>query len=444
MTPPLSGSFAAPFEDPAVAELFTESAWIRALVRTEAALARAQAAVGVIPADAAAAISDALEAFAPDFAALAAATARDGFPILGLVGQMRARVGGSAAQWIHWGATTQDILDTALVGQVSSALNLLDDGLAAIAATLAATAERHRHTLMIGRTHLQPALPVTFGLAAAAWLAPLLRHRRRLHELRPRLRKVQFGGAAGTLASLGAQGTAVARAFAAELGLAVPPMPWHAQRDTLLEAADWLVLVAGSAAKLAQDILLLTQDEVAEMRESGEESGGGSSAMPQKHNPIACETVLCAARSAAAHRAALAAAHPPEHQRGTTTGQTELLHLPRVCALAGGALRGAARLASGSVVEGARMRRNLDATRGVLMAEAATMALSAHLPVAEARSLVREACAAVRSGEGDLVDALRSRCRAPVDWERLRDPGEYLGSNDGFIDAVLAEARAPL
>jgi 3-carboxy-cis,cis-muconate cycloisomerase len=252
---------------------------------------------------------------------------------------------------------------------------------------------------------------------------------------------VQFGGAAGTLASLGSRGPDVAAAFAAELGLGVPAMPWHAQRDNLHETADWLALVAGSAAKFAQDVLLLSQGEVGEVCESGD--GGGSSAMPQKRNPVGCETILVAARSAAAHRAALAAAPPPEHQRGTLTGQTEQLHLPRLCAFAAGAQRGAARLAADLVVDGARMRRNLDDSRGLLLAEAAALALAGHLPAEEARALVRDACALARPAPWHLIDALRERCAAPVDWESLRDPAHYLGANDIFIDRILAEAQSP-
>lgn len=435
--------FVAPYEDAAVAALFSDAAWVKAMVRAETALAQAQAKTGLIPAEAAAAISARAETFSPDLARLHAATVRDGFPIIELVAQLKTHVGPDAAKWIHWGATTQDVMDNALVAQITGALQFIEQSLVRTTLALATLAKQHRATLMVGRTHLQPALPVTFGLQAAAWLAPLLRHRRRLAELRPRLQVVQCGGAAGTLASLGRQGPALARAWAAELGVGVPPMPWHAQRDSILETAHWLGLVGGSLAKFAQDVLLLTQAEIAELQESADGAGGGSSAMPQKHNPTASETVLVAVRSAAAHLTALQSSPPPELQRGTQTAQLELIHLPRLLALTGGALLASDRLAHQLVVHPARMQANLAATHGTLLAEAATLALSAHLDPTEARALVREACAAALAGQRHLVDLLRTRTQAPVAWDDLRNEAGHLGSTGAFIDAVLAEAAMP-
>ncbi len=437
------GLFTAPCEDPAIAACFDDAAWIAAFVQVEAALARAQAGAGLLSGDIAEEIAARCATFRPDFAALAAATARDGFPIIGLVAQLRAHVGAAAADRVHRGATTQDIVDTALVGRLGAALGLCDAHLAALIRSLAALAERHRRTLMVGRTHLQPALPVTFGLKAAAWLAPLLRHRERLAALRPRLLVVQFGGAAGTLASLGESGPAVASALARELRLGLPLMPWHAQRDTLLETAGWLALVNSSLSKFAQDILLLTQFEVAEVAESTDRTEGGSSAMPQKRNPVASETIVLAARSAAVHARALLDAPAPEHERGTQAGQFELMHLPRALILTGGALRAALRLAAGLVVDPARMKSNLDATRGVLLAEAATLALAQHMDVSEARKMVAAACAAVATEQRHLIDLLRERTAAPVDWAGLRDESGHLGVADQFITRVLAAAAPP-
>lgn len=440
MTQAPASALSAPLEDPAIAAIFGDAAWAAALVAVESALARAQAAAGVITAHAARAITERLGDFTPDLAGLASSTRRDGFPIIGLVSQLRARVGPAIAPFIHFGATTQDILDTALVLQLRVALTRIDRDLASVITALAALADRNRATLCVGRTHLQPALPITFGLTIVGWLAPLLRHRERLAGLLPRLLVVQFGGASGTLASLGSQGPAVAAAFAYELNLAVPPAPWHSQRDSLRETADALAGITASLAKFAHDILLLSQPEIGEVCESSETGRGGSSAMPQKRNPVLTEFVLAAAHAAAAHHAALSALPPPEHARGTLQVQLEFLHIPRLAAFAAGALAHASELASGLVVNARRMRANLDATHGILLAEAATLALSSHLPPVEARTLVRDTCADAIADSRHLVDLLRERTAAPVDWAALSEESRHLGSAEVFISQILTLA----
>lgn len=435
-----SGLFQAAFVDPEITALFSDAAWVEALVRVEVTLASVQASAGVIPSSAATSIAERARSFVAQPAKLAAGIEQDGFPIIELVAQLRAHVGGDAARFVHWGATTQDILDTALVLQLRETLDRIDARLAALTDALAKLADRHRATLMVGRTHAQPALPITFGLKVAGWLAPLVRHRRALAQLRPRVLNVQLGGAAGTLASLGAKGPAVVDALAASLRLGTLPMPWHTQREGLLEFSSRLALVSGSVAKFAQDTLLLAQAEIGEVRTASGQ--GGSSAMPQKQNPIRSETVLVAARAAAGEQAALLGTPPPEHERGTQTAQAELLHLPRVCAFAGGALRAAAQLASELVVDDARMRSNLAATHGVLLAEAATLVLTRHLDAAMARRLVTEACAAATRDHRHLLEVLRARPEvAPALADLPRDESDYLGSANLFIDRVLAEAR---
>jgi 3-carboxy-cis,cis-muconate cycloisomerase len=432
--------FTAPFVDADVLRGFSDEAWARALVRVESALAVAQGQAGVIPSNAAAAIAQRTSGFEPDVTRLASGIERDGFPLIELVAQLRQHVG-AAARYVHWGATTQDILDTALVLQLREALDRIEAHLAMVTAALAALADRHRTTLMIGRTHAQPALPTTFGLKAASWLAPLVRHRRTLSELRPRWLNVQLGGAAGTLAAFGANGPAVAEAFARELGLNVLPMPWHTQREPLLELSGQLSLVGVSLSKFAQDVLLLAQGEVGEVRESADVTRGGSSAMPQKQNPILSETVLVAARAATSAHAALLTVPPPEHERGTQTMQSELLHLPQVCALTGGALRAAARLATSLVVNETRMLSNLHATHGVLLAEAVALVLAQHVPPAEARKLLQEACATASREKRHLLEIVRVLPSARPALAALpRDEAGYLGSAGHFIDAVLAEA----
>lgn len=432
--------FQAHFEDPAVAARFAPDAWVRALLRVEIALARAQAKCGLIPPGAASRLEAAVERFQPDWERLHAAIARDGFPIIGLMAQVREKLeGDEAARWLHWGATTQDIVDTALVTQLDGVLDEMEVQLILLTEPLATLARRHRDTLMVGRTHLQPAVPITFGLKAAGWLAPLLRQQARLAELRPRLLVVQCGGAAGTLAAWGERGLEVARNFAGELGLGLPAMPWHAQRDNLLEVAGWCALFNQSLAKFAQDVLLLSQAEIGELREGGGDDAGGSSAMPQKSNPVTSESILVATRLAGTHHAGLLGAPPAEHERGTQNGHLELVHLPRLCALTAGALRAAERLARELVVDAARMQENLAATRGVLLAEAAALALSWHLDPNAARQLVRECCRRALAEKRPFLALLRTHPAAqPALCDLPRDESDALGSARELVDRVLA------
>ena len=286
MTTPLDSAIFGPlFSDAEISVLLTDEAFVRALVDVEKALARAEARVGVIAANCAEAIGK-TSADKIDLTALTKGTASSGFPIIALVQELRKQVSAEAAPFIHWGATTQDIMDTACVLQLRSAVNLIRIRLGEIARHLSALADRHRTTILAGRTHGQQALPISFGIKVASWLAPLLRHAERLDEISLRLFVVQFGGAAGTLAALGDKGLAVTRELACELDLAVPIMPWHAQRDSLVEFAGWLSLLTGTLGKMAQDVILLAQTEVGEAGESAEEGRGGSSTMPQKSNPI--------------------------------------------------------------------------------------------------------------------------------------------------------------
>ncbi len=438
-----SGLFTTPYVDRSVADCFSDESWMRTLVQVEVALARAQARAGVIPTASSEEIAKRAAQFICDRAALTVAIERDGFPILGLVTQLRRHIGGDAARYLHWGATTQDIVDTALVLQLWRALDLIDSRLTELLSALAHLADQHRNTLMTGRTHLQPALPTTFGLKAAGWLAPLVRHRRALAELRTRALNVQLGGAAGTLAALGRNGLEVTEAFAGELGLGVLPMPWHAQRDPLLEIAYCLTLIANSTAKFAHDILLLAQHEIGEVQESATTGRGGSSAMPQKRNPIRSEAILVAARTASSEAQALTLGIPPEHERGTQVCQTELLHFPRVCAFTGGALGAALKLAQELVVDEARMTANLRATHGVLLAEAASLALARVLEPAVARDLVQQACATAVAEKRHLLDVLGARPEVrPALASLPKSEADYLGSDSAFIDRVLADAAS--
>ena len=430
------------FAEPEIARLFDDGATVRAMARVEAALARVEAELGIVPRDAAERITQAVDTFVPDLDALGVGAEQAGVAVIAFVAQLRDHVGGDAAQWVHWGATSQDIVDTALMLQVRDALALIAGRLDRAIDALARLADTHRGTVMAGRTRYQQALPTTFGLKCAGWLLPLVRCRERLPGLRLRLLAVQFGGAAGTLAALGDDGVAVMEALAAELDLACPALPWHAQRDGIAELGSWLSLVTGALGKLGQDAALLAQTEVGEIDESAGGGRGGSSTMPQKANPVTGEALVAAARLNATLLGGLHQAQIQEHERGGVGWQMEWATLPTMVVTAGAALAKIVALLDRLSVSAGRMRANLGPEDGLILAEAATFALADHMPRPEAQALVKQAARAVLAGGGHLVDALKSRTAAAVDWERLRDPSCYLGSNDALIDRALAAARA--
>ena len=426
----------------AMRAVFDERAYFQRMLDVEAALARVQARLGIIPVDAAAAIVAAAKVENLRTDELAASARNVGYPVVGLV-QGLSRAAGEHGGWTHWGATTQDIMDTATVLQVRAGLGLIRDELLGIVRALATQAERHRATVMAGRTHLQQALPYTFGLKCATWLMPLVGHVSRLDQLRLRVEVVEFGGAAGTLASLGAQGLAVMEGLAAELGLAAPAAPWHVCRDGLAEAVGLLGLVCGSLAKLATDVILLAQTEVAELAEPYVAGRGSSSTMPQKRNPIASEYVLAAARMVQALVPVMQGAMAQDHERATGPWQAELLALPQAFVLTHGALLHARAIAEGLVIDAERMRRNLGATGGLIVAEAVMMGLAPHTGRNEAHDFVYDACRAAIESDRPLYDVLLEtpEVAGPLGAEKLRaltDPANYLGAAQAMVDRVLA------
>ncbi|UQN10248.1 3-carboxy-cis,cis-muconate cycloisomerase [Deinococcus sp. QL22] len=438
-TPLDSGLYRPLFTSAPMQRLFSDEAHIARLVAVEAALARAQADLGLIPLDAAQAITDLSRCFVPDWERLQLGTAQDGFPVIALLAQLREQLPAAAAEALHFGATTQDIMDTALVLQLRDALHLIEGNVHVVVQLLAHLSDMHRRTLMAGRTHSQHALPITFGLKVAGWLAPLLRHLERLHQLRPRLLVVQCGGAAGTLAALGNDGLRVSAALARELGLGEAPLPWHTSRDTLAELGGWLSLLTGTLGKAAQDLILLAQSEVDEVRGGG--GGGGSSTMPQKSNPIGSELIVAAARANAALLSGLHQAALQEHERGTHGWQLEWLTLPQMLGLTAGAVDRTVLLTQDLQVDAARMRANVQASGGLMMAEALTFALAAHVGQAEAKATVRRAVALARQDGQPLAEALRLCTNAPLDWAALHED-HYLGVNDALIDRLLGLADA--
>ncbi len=423
--------------------VFDEQALIQRMLDVEAALARVEARLGLIPDAAAEAITAAARTDRLDLSGLPASVRNVGYPVVGLVAALSRAAGPEAGRWTHWGATTQDILDTAVALQVKAGLALLRSDLLHLIAALAEQAETHRATVMAGRTHLQHALPITFGLKCAVWLAPLISHVERLDQLRPRVELVSFGGAAGTLASLGEHGIAVLEGLAGELALGAPWLPWHVRREGLAEAVGFLGLLCGSLGKFATDIILLAQTELGEVAEPHAPGRGSSSTMPQKRNPIAAEYVLAAMRGVQALVPLMQGAMAQDFERATGPWQAEPLALPQAFVLAHGAVRHALFIAEGMIVDAARMRQNLEATGGLIVAEAVMMGLAPLFGREAAHHAVQAACDRARSGAIPLAAALAEipEIAARLDAAELAtltDPARYLGSSDAFIDRVLA------
>lgn len=409
----------------------------------EAALAHAEARAGIIPREAADTIAATCRVELFDAAALYREAALSGTPAIPLVRRLSARVGGDAQKFVHWGATSQDALDTALMLQMRDGLDLLVDGLYGVCAACARLATEHRHTLMAGRTLLQQALPITFGLKAARWLALAVRQAQALRERRERTLAVQLGGAAGTLASLGDKGLRVVELLAAELGLPVPDLPWHTERDRVAEIAGTLGVVAGAMAKVAGDAAHLAQTEVGEASEGAAPGKGGSSAMPQKHNPVDATSAIASARLAIGEVPVILSAMAQEHERAVGGWQAEWAAIPDLFRCTASAVERVRDVVGGLEVDPARMRANLDLTGGLIMAESLAMALAPHLGRPEAQRIVKTLCdRATRSGvhlhQAAMEEAQVRAILSPEEIDRALDPGAYLGSTDAFIDRALA------
>jgi 3-carboxy-cis,cis-muconate cycloisomerase len=423
-----------------------DRAFLQAMLDTEAALARASAKAGLVPAEAAEAIAAACRADRFDPAELGQLAAAAGNPVVPLVRQLADRLPPAAAGHVHQGATSQDVVDTAAMLVARRALGPLLDDLAAAADACAGLAEAHRHTLMAGRTLLQQAVPVTFGLKAAGWLVGLDEARRRLAQVDREELAVQLGGAAGTLAAFGDRGLAVLAALAVELGLAEPAVPWHAVRVRPAALASALGACAGVLAKVARDVALLAQTEVAEVREGGSPHRGGSSAMPQKRNPVAAVAVAACAARVPGLVATVLGAMAQEHERAAGGWHAEWEPQRDLLRLVGSAAAWSRELLEGLEVDPARMRVNLDATGGLVMAEAAVAALAGPLGRARARELVDEAAQRAAADGRPLGDTLLEVPEVadrlgPAGVEAALDPERHLGSAQALIDRALAAHR---
>jgi len=430
-----------------VRELFSDRTHLQLMLDVEAALARAESKIGLVPAPVADAISRAarVENLRLDY--VADSTRRVGYPVVAIVKELGRIAGDEAARYIHLGATTQDILDTACVLQLRRAFSILRRDLIALARALADRAVQFRDVPIAGRTHLQHAVPTTFGLKCAVWAAPLVTHVERLDQAAPRILVVQFGGAAGTLAALGADGPAVVEALAHELTLGVPDLPWHAQRDRFAETAALLGLICGSLSKFALDVSLMMQTEVGEVSEPHEEGRGGSSTMPQKRNPIASEYILGATRAVHALVPVMLGSMIADHERATGPWQSESLAVPQCVALTAGALAHALSIAQGMTIDAERMRRNLELTGGLTMAEAIATALGPRIGRAAAEAAVARACNRAIAEGVPLATILRMEPElrphlTDDEINRVMNPALYLGSAGAFVDGVVARVGA--
>lgn len=439
--------FDAYFTQPAMRELFCDRARLQGMLDFEAALARAEARCGVIPASAVAPIEAACRAELYDFDALATAICSAGnsaIPMAKALGRQVAATDAEAERYVHFGATSQDAMDSGLVLQLRAAVGLLEDDLARLGAALAEQARQHADVPMAGRTWLQHATPVTLGMKIAGWLGAVTRHRERLAELKPRLLSLQFGGASGSLAALGDDGFAVAEALAEELRLQLPEQPWHTQRDRLVEFAAWLGLVAGSLGKLGRDLSLLMQTEAGEVFEPSAPGKGGSSTMPHKRNPVGAAVLIGAATRAPGLVATMLSAMPQEHERSLGLWHAEWESLPELCCLVSGALQQALLVVPGLEVDAARMARNLDLTRGLVLAEAVSIALARRIGRDAAHHLVEQCCRQAVAEGAHLRQVLGGNAEvcaqlSEAELDRLLDPAHYLGQCRRWVERALEE-----
>jgi len=430
------------FGTPDMAAVFSGQAHVRGMLAFEAALARAEAQAGIVPESAAEAIAarSRLEFF--DVERLYQDAVAAGTPAIPLVRRLTELVEGEGRKFVHWGATSQDAIDTAMVLQVRDGLGLLETGLLAVGSACARLADEHRGTVMAGRTLLQQALPITFGLKAARWLSLVTRQLANLRSLRQRVLVVQLGGAAGTLASLGDRGPRVVELTAEELGLGVPDLPWHAERDRVADVAASLGILSGGIAKIAQDVVLLAQTEVGEVVEGSAPGKGGSSTLPQKRNPVDAVEALAAARLAIGLVPVVLNAMPQEHERAAGGWQAEWSAVPHLFCFTAGAVERARSMLEGLEVHPDRMRANLEAGGGVLMAEALSMALARQLGKDEAHRVVQAVSRRVAPDSTDLrraahEDAQIRAVLTPEDINAALDPAHYLGSANIFVDRAL-------
>src|ERR1700730_8242925 len=446
MSTSLSPLLAPMLSSPAMRAICDDAACLQNMLDFEAALARAEAAVGVIPTSAAEPIAKACTAGSFDLVALAEAATRSGNLAIPLVKALTANVAKAdpdAARYVHWGATSQDVIDTAGMLPLRGAIDALLVDLDRAVAGFARLARQHRDTAVVARTWLQHALPMPCGLKLAEYAAALHRSRTRLQRLHNEALALQFGGAAGTLAALGDKGLLVAERLAQELKLPLPDAPWHTHRDRLAEAASVFAILAGTCGKIARDVSLMMQTDVAEAFEPSGEGRGGSSTMPHKRNPVAAATALAAATMAPNLAATIFAAQVQDHERSAGPWHAEWPTLPNLLLVTSGALAAIVDIAEGLEVDAVRMRANLDATGGLIMAEAVTFALAEKIGKSEAHHLMEAASKKAVAGKKHLRDVLAKDPKVTAHLSankltKLFEPVAYQGASQTLIDRLLA------
>ena len=430
------------FGDAEVGAQLSDRARLQAMLDVEAALAEVEAGLGVIPREAVAAIQAAARADRFDLGAIAAAAAGDGnlaIPLLRQLTHAIEAIDREAARYVHWGATSQDIIDTGLVLQLQRAFPPIMRYLDRAAAAAAAHARRYVDTPMPGRTWLQQSTPITFGVKAAGWFDALSRQRKTLADALEQTRVLQFGGASGTLASLGEHGVTVTERLASRLGLRAPTVPWHAYRDRLAHFACALGVTCGTLGKIGRDVSLLAQTEVGEAAEG---RSGGSSAMPHKQNPVGASIAIAAAVRAPGLVATMIAAMPQEHERGLGGWQAEWVTLPELVLLTAGSSRAIATVVESLEIDETRMRANLESTDGLIVSETVAMALAAHVGRGEAHRIVELAARRARDGGCMLIDALAAdpavtRHLTRADLERHLSPEPYVAAARALVERVI-------
>ena len=433
------------FYNKEVNKLFSAEAYLSAMLRFEAALAQAQAEEGMIPKTAADSITSCCNLDHIDIPSLIPAIGLAGNPNIPLVKQLTAAVkqlDPEAAKYVHLGATSQDVIDTALMVQLKAALILVQKDLEQLLNQLHQLAETHRHSIMAGRSFLQHARPITFGYKVATWMDGLIRSAQRIEQVLQHNLVLQFGGAVGTLAGFGEKALPVASSLAQNLDLALPPIPWHTQRDRIVEVASTLGILTGNLGKMAKDISLLMQTEVAEVFEPSGAGKGGSSAMPHKRNPVGCVAILAAAQRSPALLSTLFQSLPQDHERATGLWHAEWLPLVELCKITAGALQQALHMTNGLEVDTQRMLRNLELTNGLIYAENLSLALAEKMGKAAAHEHIEGLCKQVAQTHTHLkilatADPIVSKYLNSSDIDQLFDPANSLGDCDRLIDAVL-------
>jgi 3-carboxy-cis,cis-muconate cycloisomerase len=441
-----SSIFQGIFTSDAMRRVWSDENRTSKYIDIERALAKVQGRLGLIPQEAADEIISHCHLDQIDMVKLRAQTERIGYPILGVVSQLNALCRDKLGEYVHWGATTQDITDTATVLQIREALEIVDADLTAISKAMADLARTHRLTPMIGRSNLQQAIPITFGYKMAGLLSAIERHRTRLAQLRPRVLVGEFAGAAGTLASLATGAMETQAGLMEELGLGQPDIAWHTIRDNIAEVGCFLGLVGGTLVKLSMDVKLMMQTEVGEVYEPFAHGRGSSSTMPQKRNPISSCYIHAQVSVVRQHAAALMDAMIADHERSTGPWEIEWIVLPEAFCLMAGALKQARYILDGLEVDATQMRANIDMTGGLVMSEAVMMGLGSYIGREYAHDLVYDICRVAVKERRPLLDLLCEHPEINKHLDRsalakLCDPANYLGQSGVMVDRVLSKLR---